>query len=150
MKIFNRKEKGFTLIELLVVIAIIAILASIVLVSLTAARGRARDARVIAALAQVRPIAEIIYSSDNEYDNICTDSTTLGTDENLDVIAADIIANQDGSGEISCYAVGDDYCVAAALRGDNQSFCISSDGMARTTSSSTANSCASATTSCGS
>ncbi len=61
------ESRGFTLIELLVVIAITGLLASIVLVSLNSARKKARDARRIADLQQIKKALELYYSNNGHY-----------------------------------------------------------------------------------
>lgn len=63
LKFFSRRrgQRGFTLIELLVVIAIIGILATIVLVSLNAARKKARDVRRVSDMRQVALALEMYY-----------------------------------------------------------------------------------------
>ncbi len=60
-------RKGFTLIELLVVIAIIGLLSSVVLASLSTARMKARDARRISDLEQIKIALEMYYDSNNNY-----------------------------------------------------------------------------------
>jgi type IV pilus assembly protein PilA len=59
----KRLQKGFTLIELLVVIAIIGILAAVVLVNVTSARNKAREAAIISALSQIRSDKELNFAS---------------------------------------------------------------------------------------
>lgn len=64
------KNKGFTLIELLVVIAIIGLLSSIVLASLNSARVKARDARRMSDLHQIRLALEFYYNDNGKYPTV--------------------------------------------------------------------------------
>ena len=85
--LINRKDRGFTLIDLLVVIAIIGILAAVVLVSLTSARGKARDSRRVADMRQLQTAFELYYNDWSQYPATltlaayagCPGNTTLGT-----------------------------------------------------------------------
>ena len=61
------KQKGFTLIELLVVIAIIGILAAVVLINLSSARLKSRDARRIADVNQINKALEVYLSDCGQY-----------------------------------------------------------------------------------
>ena len=61
------RTSGFTLIELLVVISIIGLLSSIVLTSVNSARAKARDARRIADLDQIRTAPELYFDTNGFY-----------------------------------------------------------------------------------
>ncbi len=63
----GRNSKGFTLIELLVVIAIISILATLLLLQLGVARAKARDAKRIADVNQVRSAVELYFDDNGNY-----------------------------------------------------------------------------------
>lgn len=60
-------KKGFTLVELLVVIAIIGLLSTIVMVSLNKARAKARDAKRVESLEQLRLALEMYYNANGSY-----------------------------------------------------------------------------------
>lgn len=67
MAFLKNKTKGFTLIELLVVVAIISLLSSIVLSSLNSARAKARDARRLSDLHQIRNALELYFDDKGSY-----------------------------------------------------------------------------------
>lgn len=77
-KINIREKNGFTLIELLVVIAIIGLLSSIVLTSLNSARVKARDARRLADINQLRIALELYADSNGKYPVVALNWWCLG------------------------------------------------------------------------
>jgi len=66
----NYKNKGFTLVELLVVIAIIGVLATLLLLQLGVARAKARDARRISDVSQLRNALELYFDDNGSYLNM--------------------------------------------------------------------------------
>ena len=63
----KKDSRGFTLVELLVVIAIISVLATLLLLQLGVARAKARDAKRIADVNQVRSALELYFDDNGSY-----------------------------------------------------------------------------------
>jgi len=124
------QNKGLTLIELLVVIAIIGLLASIMLVNMAGARARARDARVITAMDQIRSRAEIIYHQEGRYTKVfcqqikdpCECQDPAGK---IDILCTDMVKNAVPD-TVFFWASGEAYCVEAQLQGTGKFWCIDS------------------------
>jgi len=118
------KKRGFTLIELLVVIAIIGILASIVLVSLGAARNKARDTAVKANLSNMRPAAEMYYEENsNSYAGFCSDTGTYGGKRALDE------AKREAAGsDAYCKDSATAWAACGALNAKAADWCVDSMG----------------------
>ncbi len=90
---YNTRKKGFTLIELLVVIAIIGILASIVYASLSAARGKARDAQRAEVVKTLKAALEVYQNRYGEYPPIAVE----GRGESIIVLKDSLITKDNNN-----------------------------------------------------
>jgi len=142
MKMF--KKRGFTLIELLVVIAIIGILASIVLVSFPSATKKAKDSRIISAIAQARTVMTYVNGNDGNYANF----TLLLPAEDMPPIVTEV-TNNGSTLVIVKKADNSAVCMYAKLNtGTTDYYCADSTGVAGKTSALPAT-CVPATATCG-
>ncbi len=143
MKMFNKK--GFTLIELLVVIAIIGILASIVLVSFPSATKKAKDSRIISAIAQARTTMQYVNGNDGNYTLFSTSTPA----EDMTPINTEIDNNIPSGGvqfHVIKNAAGSAACMYASLNTGGY-YCADSTGVAGKTASIAT--CVAATATCG-
>ncbi len=74
----NKKSTGFTLIELLVVVAIIGLLSSIITVSINTSRTKARDARRISDLKQIKAGLDLYFQTGSGYPAQAVWDATVG------------------------------------------------------------------------
>ena len=86
-----KRARGFTLIELLVVIAIIGILAAMLLVSLSGARAKGRDARRKSDLREMKVALESYYG-DQKPEKYVDSPTAVTINGTTDALSAAILA----------------------------------------------------------
>lgn len=111
------KDKGFTLIELLVVIAIIGILAGMVLVSMSGARSKARDARRLSDMRQLVSAQEMYYGEHDAYATSATYPSAIGT--YLTATPTDPLGATHAYGTVSNTGDSSKFCYYAQLENVN-------------------------------
>ena len=104
-------------------------------------RNRARDARIVADVQQIRSSAELILYDDptTGYTNLCDGNGGLNTKhinygKQLETLKNDLLTMMLPEGNIACYSNTSTYCVSASLRyGDRGYYCVDSSGFAKET-----------------
>ncbi|MBI4994701.1 type II secretion system protein [Candidatus Peregrinibacteria bacterium] len=82
------RKQGFTLIEMLVVVAIIGVLSSVILTALGPSRDKAKDARIIQEINQIRALLESM--NDGDYDAVPEIPASAIDNADLRVLVDDI------------------------------------------------------------
>lgn len=129
-----KKLKGFTLIELLVVIAIIGLLATLILVGVRNARLRANDAKIQTTLSELRNVAEMSYTTNQNYQAVCDEAdNTLSNSGDFGKIEIEV-KKYNGDQYLTCFesSYKQDYAVSSPLtREPGKHWCVSSVGIAK-------------------
>lgn len=146
----NSPKRGFTILELLVVVGLIALLATVVMVALSSARNKGKDANIKSNLANARNQAELFFSTNtmnpNSYTGVCTNgvvggATAIGSYVLAAAQAKGLSSYVDNwtfpprsiSGDLvsaKCNATSDAWAAEVPLTTSGQMWCVDSTGTA--------------------
>jgi Tfp pilus assembly protein PilE len=115
---------GIVIAVIIPVLAIIGILSSVVLVSLSSARDKGRDAAVKSALMSARAGMEVYFAENNNTYSVARDCASGVFANNTVKSALSNIPFQ----KLICYAEKDTYAISAELSTRGDSFCVDTTG----------------------
>jgi len=75
-----RNKRGFTIIELLVVVAVIAVLSSVIMVALSNAKEKSRDARRASDMREIQNALNLYFTDNNRFPVVTTAVDITGSD----------------------------------------------------------------------
>jgi len=125
------RVEGFTLIEMLVVIAIIGLLSSVVLVALGPSRNKAKDARIVSDINQIRAVMETLFvPTSGTYSITPVSNSCAGGSGSADINKAlvDIGTNGGTNCTINLTANSTGYAISAVLNISSAIYCADSTG----------------------
>lgn len=118
----KNQAKGFTLVELLVVISIIGLLASVVLVALSSARAKSRDAKRVADMNQMAKALELYFNDANTYP-----TAVSGDPSGMVPKYLTLLPQEPTPADGVCTALNNVYTYAQTATGYTFSFCLGDD-----------------------